>query len=241
MTDLLEKVLDVHGGLKSWRSVSGVDFRMTFRGVALAIRKQPHGFRDVLVKIDTRRSKTLITPFPVPGSRGIFDGRVRIETDAGATTSELDEPRKSFDGYRPDTAWTEQQLLYFVGYALQNYMTMPFLLTKDGVRCEEIAPHEEHGESWRVLKVIFPPSITVHCSEQKFYFNDAGYLVRNDYAPDVSGGTAAHYTYDHKKFDGFIFPTHRRVVRRDPTTGHTSLTGPSIFRLDIESVVLSRD
>ena len=241
MTDLLEKVLDVHGGLDNWRRVSAVDFRLTFRGAALAIKKQPHGFRDVLVKIDTRWPRTLITPFPVPGSRGIFsNGSVTIETEAGAKTSELDEPRKSFEGYRPETPWTEPQFLYFVGYALQNYMTMPFLLTNDGVRCEEVAPHEEHGESWRVLKVTFPSSIHVHCLEQKFYFNDAGYLVRNDYAPDVSRSTAAHYTFDHRNFDGFIFPTHRRVVRRD-ANGHTFLTAPSIFRLDIESVVLSRD
>jgi hypothetical protein len=240
MTDLLEKVLDAHGGLDNWRRVSTIDFRLTFRGAALAMKRQPHGFRDVLVKVDARRPRTLITPFPVPGSRGIFgDGRVAIETDAGVMTSELDEPRKSFEGHQRQSPWTEQQFLYFVGYALHNYMTMPFLLTKDGVRCEEIAPHEEHGESWRALKVTFPPSIHVHCTEQKFYFNDVGYLVRNDYAPDVTRGTAAHYTFDHKNFDGFIFPTHRRVVPRD-ANNHTLLTAPSTFRLDIESVVLSR-
>jgi hypothetical protein len=99
MSDLLEKVLDVHGGLDNWRRVNTVDFRLTFRGAALAMKRQPHGLRDVLVKVDTRRPRTLITPFPVPGSRGIFaDGRVTIETDAGVKTSELDEPRKSFNG-----------------------------------------------------------------------------------------------------------------------------------------------
>src|ERR1700742_3061845 len=99
MTDLLEKVLDAHGGLDNWRRVATVDFRLTFRGAALAIKQQPQGLRDVLVKIDARRPRTLITPFPVPGSRGVFsDGRVTIETDAGATTSQLDEPRKSFAG-----------------------------------------------------------------------------------------------------------------------------------------------
>jgi hypothetical protein len=240
MTDLLEKVLDVHGGLDNWRRVTTVDFRLTFRGAALEIKRQPHGLRDVLVKIDARRPRTLITPFPAPGSRGVFgDGRVTIETDAGVKTSELDEPRKSFEGHQRQSPWTDQQFLYFVGYALHNYMTMPFLLTKDGVRCEEIAPHEEHGENWRVLKVSFPPGIHVHCTEQKFYFNDVGYLVRNDYAPDVTHGTAAHYVFDHKDFDGFIFPTHRRVVMRD-ANNHTLLTARSVFRLDIESVVVSR-
>jgi hypothetical protein len=240
MTDLLEKVLDAHGGLENWRHVNTVDCRLTFRGAALAIKQQPQGLRDVLVKIDTRRQRTLITPFPTPGHRGIFSGgRVTIETDAGMQTSVLDEPRKSFEGHQRQTPWTELQFLYFVGYAFHNYMNMPFLLTQDGVHCEEIATHEEHGESWRVLKVTFPPSIHVHCSEQKFYFNDAGYLVRNDYAPDVTRGSAGHYTFDHKNFDGFVFPTHRRVVPRDPS-GYTHQTASSIFRLDIESVVLTR-
>jgi len=239
MSDLLEKVLDVHGGLDNWRRVSTVDFRLTFRGAALAIKQQPHGLRDVLVKVDTHRPRTLITPFPVPGSRGIFaDGRVTIETDAGVKTSGLDEPRKSFEGHQRETPWTAHQFLYFVGYALNNYMNMPFLLAEDGVHCEEIAPHEEHGESWRVLEVTFPPGIDVHCPEQKFYFNDAGFLVRNDYAPEVTRSTASHYTFDHRNFDGFIFPTHRRVVRRD-ANNRTLLTAPSTFRLDIESVVLS--
>jgi hypothetical protein len=241
MTDLLEKVLDVHGGLENWRHVTTVDFRLTFRGAALVVKQQPHGLRDVFVKIDTRRQRTLITPFPTPGHRGIFgDGRVTIETDAGLQTSVLDEPRKSFEGYGPQSPWTELQFLYFVGYAFNNYMNMPFLLTQDGVHCEEIAPHEEHGETWRVLKVTFPPSIHVHCAEQKFYFNEAGYQVRNDYAPDVSHSAVAHYTFDHKNFDGFIFPTYRRVVRRDPD-GRTHQTAPTIFRLDLESAVLSRD
>jgi hypothetical protein len=239
MTDLLEKVLTAHGGLDNWRRVNTIDFRLTLRGRALEIKQQPNGLRDVMVKIDARRPRTLIAPFPIAGHRGIFDGgSVRIATDTGAQTSGLDQPRESFAGYQPQTPWNESQFLYFIGYALHNYMTMPFLLKNDGVRCEEVAPHEEHGERWRVLKVTFPPGMHVHCSEQKFYFNDAGYLVRNDYAPEVSRGSAAHYTFDHATFDGFVFPTHRRVVFRE-ASGRTLVSGPSIFRLDIESVVVS--
>jgi len=238
MSDLLEKVLNAHGGLDNWRRVNAIDFRLTLRGLALDL-KQQQGLRDVLVKIETQHPRTLITPFPTAGSRGVFaDRSVTIETDAGVKTSGLDEPRTSFEGLERQSPWTAQQFLYFIGYALQNYMTMPFLLAKEGVHCKEIAPHEEHGEQWRVLKVSFPSEIHVHCPEQKFYFNDMGHLVRNDYAPEVSRGSAAHYTFDHKNFDGFIFPTHRRVVFRDEKN-HTHLAGPSIFRLDIESIVVS--
>jgi hypothetical protein len=239
MTDLLEKILDAHGGLSNWRRVNTIDFRLTLRGRALEVKGQPNGLRDALVKIDVRHPRTLIASYPTLGRRGVFDGNhVRIETGAGEQIVALEEPRKSFAGYQPQTPWSESQFLYFMGYALHNYMTMPFLLTEDGVQCEELAAHEEHGEIWRVLKASFPPSMHVHCHEQKFYFNDAGYLVRNDYSPEVSGGSAAHYTFDHSKFDGFVFPTHRRVVFRE-SNGLTRLAGPSIFRLDIESIVVS--
>lgn len=239
MSDLLEKVLNAHGGLQNWRRVNSIDFLLTLRGAALELKKQPQGLRNALVKVDAKRTRTAIAPFPAPGSRGIFeDGKVRIETDAGVATSTLDEPHKSFEGYDRQSSWNELQFLYFIGYALRNYLTMPFLLASDGVRCEEIAPHEEHGERWRVLKVTFPHDIEVHCTEQRFYFNDADYLIRNDYAPDVSKGPASHYTFDHRTFDGFVFPTHRRVVFRD-ANDQTLLRAPSIFRLDIESVTLS--
>jgi hypothetical protein len=66
MTDLLEKVLAAHGELDNWRHVNTVDFRLTFRGAALEIKQQPHGLRDVLVKVAARRARTLIAPFPTP-------------------------------------------------------------------------------------------------------------------------------------------------------------------------------
>jgi hypothetical protein len=239
MSDLLEKVLDAHGGLENWRRVNHIDFLLTLRGAALELKKQPHGLRAAMVKVDAKRQRTAIAPFPAPGSRGIYEeGTVRIETDSGIEISKLDEPRKTFEGYDRQSPWNELQFLYFIGYALTNYLTMPFLLASDGVRCEEIAPHEEHGERWRVLKVNFPDNIEVHCKEQRFYFNDAGHLVRNDYTPDVSKGPASHYTFDHRSFDGFIFPTHRRVVFRD-ANDQTLLRAPSIFRLDLEAITLS--
>jgi hypothetical protein len=240
MTDLLETVFDAHGGLNAWREVDSIDFRLTVRGGLLALKKQPRGLRDALIKIDARRPRTLITPFPAPGARGLFDaGRVRIESDDGSIAFESEEPRQSFAGHERDTPWTDAQFLYFIGYALRSYMTMPFLLAENGVVREEVEPHEEHGQTWRVLQVTFPVGLDVHNPVQKFYFDDRGLLMRNDYAPEVSRGSAAHYTFDHKTFDGFVFPTHRRVVMRDDN-GCTLLTAPSIFLLDIESVVLTR-
>ncbi len=239
MSELLDFVLDAHGGLANWRNVTTIDLHLTMRGRLLQVKQQPQGLQGALVKLSTRQPRTLISPFPYPGARGLFENRaVAIQTDAGKQVAALDRPRPTFAGHERTTPWSDLQFLYFIGYAFWNYFTAPFLLTFDGVTVEEITPWEEHGEIWRVLKVIFPESLDTHCAVQKFYFNDKGLLQRHDYFTDVGRGRAAHYMFDHVTFDGFVFPTHRRVVARDEHN-HAALTGPSTFLLDIQSVVLS--
>jgi hypothetical protein len=56
----------------------------------------------------------------------------------------------------------------------------------------------------------------------------------------VAKGNVAHYCTDYKTFDGFVFPTRRRVVSRGD--GEFAATGgPSSVLIDIESVVVNRD
>ena len=239
MSDLLDLVLEAHGGLERWREVESIDLRLTMGGPFAAVKQQPHGLPDVLVRVSARAPRTLISPFPYRGSRGIFQpGKVRIENTQGEATSQLDSPRDSFQGHEIMTPWSDLQFLYFVGYAFRNYFTMPFLLAENGVKVQEEVQHQESDGNLRVLKATFPASMDVHCAVQKFYFNEQGYLVRNDYRPDVSPGTAAHYTYDHQNFDGFIFPTHRRVVIRE---GERALvSGSSVFILDVHDLFVNR-
>jgi uncharacterized protein (DUF1330 family) len=64
--------------------------------------------------------------------------------------------------------------------------------------------------------VTFPKTIANHNVEQVFYYDDAFMQRRMDYSPDVTGRPpVAHYTHDHKTFDGFVFPTRRLVHLHD--------------------------
>jgi hypothetical protein len=99
MAQLLDFVLDAHGGLENWKSVTGVDVRLTLGGVLFEIKQQPDGLRTALVKVNVRRPRTLITPFPEKGKRGIYqEGRVWIQTDAGDFVEELPTPRLLMKG-----------------------------------------------------------------------------------------------------------------------------------------------
>ena len=138
MSDLLDLVLEAHGGLDRWREVESIDLRLTMGGPFAAVKQQPRGLPDVLVRVSARTPQTLISPFPYRGSRGIFQpGKVRIENTQGEVNSQLDSPRNSFQGHEILTPWSDLQFLYFVGYAFRNYFTMPFLLAENGVKVQE--------------------------------------------------------------------------------------------------------
>jgi hypothetical protein len=99
---------------------------------------------------------------------------------------------------------------------------------------------EENHHKCRVLRATFDSSIDSHCAVQTFYLDDHGMLQRHDYFTDVAKGNAAHYCMDYKTFDGFVFPTRRRVASRGEGE-FTATGGPSSVLIDIESVVVNRD
>ena len=99
-------------------------------------------------------------------------------------------------------------------------------------------PWRENGETWRRLKVTFPPNIASHSAVQTFYFDAEGLLKRNDYDAEVLGGTpAAHYAYRHEEFSGILVPTERRVLGRG--ADGTSIPEPLIVSIDLSEVEFS--
>jgi hypothetical protein len=94
-----------------------------------------------------------------------------------------------------------------------SYLTSPFSFAAPGFEAEELAPWQERGETWRRLKVTFPDHIASHSKEQTFYFDADGLIRRHDYVSEVLGSSspAAHYSSEHREFDGIKVPTRRRV------------------------------
>jgi hypothetical protein len=132
--------------------------------------------------------------------------------------------------------WDSLDALYFAGYAMWNYLSIPFLFTREGFEVEEGEPLETDGGPWRRLDVRFPEGFPTHCREQCFYFDHQGLLRRHDYTPDVVGpyARAAHLVSGHREVDGLVFGTHRHVVPRAP--GGRSLPGPNVVWIDLDSI-----
>ena len=238
MNDLLDFVLDAHGGLKRWSDVSTLTAKLAVGGPFWGQQGFPDAFLDETLTIDTRRQHAVFTPWTAPGQSLTFDTdpeRVVLQTADGQTIDSRTSPRSSYAGHDLDSPWDALQVGYFLSYGMWNYLTTPFLLTYPGVQAREISPWQEDGQTWRRLHVTFPASITTHSAEQVFYFGADGLLRRLDYTTEVNAGDpVAHYTEGYKTFDGLAFPTRRRVYRRNP--GSTPDRSQAAITLDIHDI-----
>jgi hypothetical protein len=159
-----------------------------------------------------------------------------IERRDGTTVEERFDPRAAFAGHVRETPWDRLHLTYFLGYAVWNYLTTPFLFARMGFATRELETHVEGRETWRTLEVTYPDDVPAHTKVQQLYFDDDFMLKRLDYVTDVLGGVAAHYCYDPVTINGLVFPTLRRVVRRTPEG--PLLSGRTSFILDYTDLVI---
>ena len=95
---------------------------------------------------------------------------------------------------------------------------VPFIFMREGFRIEDEDPWHEGGETWKGIRVTFPPGVPAHSRKQSYWFGPDGLLRRNDYTAEVFGGwaKAAHYCWDYRDFGGFMIPTRRKAMPRGP-------------------------
>lgn len=218
MTDLLQQVLDAHGGLSRWNRCKSVKAPITTGGGLWALKGliQDPAPREMTVSLHEQFAS--LTPFGQPDWRTSFrPDRIAIETADGQVVRERDEPRSSFKGHHMNTAWDPLHRAYFNGYAMWTYLTTPFFMAMPEFEVKEIEPWVEAGERWRGLRVRFPEQIASHSREQDFYFGEDLLLRRHDYHVDVAGGfPAAQYVSDFVDAQGLRIPTRRRAYLRGP-------------------------
>lgn len=218
MIDLLNEILQAHGGLDRWNKVRSVTAIAAISGPAFALRGQEAMTREpVKITVDAKEQRTVFAPFLGQGKVGVYEPLLTsVQSQYGVMIEKLENPRDSFAVLNAGDPWSATQLMYFAGYAMWTYFTLPFSLTRDGVLCTELEPHIEGGESWRRLKVLFPPHFTTHSNEQVLFIDGKGHIRRQDYSLDIGGGAkAAHYVDGHESFADLIFPTRRRIYRKD--------------------------
>lgn len=242
MSDLLDRVLEAHGGQANWAQVRELTAQLSLGGPFWEWKGWPDVYTNQTVRIDPHREHITFEPFTGPGRVSTLEVREgqpeTVEIHDGATLlSSRANPRESFPAYTNEGAWDDIQVAYFTSAATWNYLTAPFVFAYPGVRTQEISPWSENGETWRRLAVTFPSSIANHNPDQTFYYDDNFHQRRMDYQPDVTGSPIAHYTHDPKVFDGFLFYTRRLVHLRDDDNVANQEFAP--ITIDLDSVTVS--
>ncbi len=218
MADLLQQVLDAHGGLERWNTFNSVTATIVTGGGLWAMKGlvQDPNPREMTVSLHEEIAS--VSPFGNPDWRTAFTpSRIAIESTSGEVVRERHSPRAAFADHVMNTPWDPLDRAYFNGYALWTYLTTPFILVMPGVTVSEIPSLSENGEVWRGLRAHFPGQIATHSTEQDFYFGPDFLLRRHDYVVEIAGGfPAAQYVYDYVQVEGLHFPTRRRAYLRDP-------------------------
>jgi hypothetical protein len=124
MNDLLDIVLEAHGGCERWNQLDTVSARLVQGGAMWGIKGQQGVLDDVFARASLHQERESHHPFGAPDRRSAFTPeRVAIETSSGDVVEALEQPRASFAGHAFETPWTRLQLAYFVGTAMWTYLT----------------------------------------------------------------------------------------------------------------------
>jgi hypothetical protein len=232
MNDLLANAIAAHGGMDRWNRIRAIRVDAAVTGAFWEIKGQSDAMKDIHFEVDTTQQR-LTLDFAGQNLRSLFQpDRVVLQQLDGTVVDARDDPERSFDGHQFETPWDDLHLAYFTGEALWTYLNIPFLFTSSGFVCEEIAPIDVGGETWRRLNVTFPDHIKTHARNQVFCFGPDGLLRRHDFTIDiVDPGTESQlYAADYRNVDGIIIPATRRAYA---TVGDDQIVLVAIDMADI--------
>jgi hypothetical protein len=216
--DVLTRACEYHGGLATWRALQSLrlipdrlsgllpwlkGFGKTFR-LPTAFEVYPHQHR------------TRFVGFPDPEHVGTFDsGAVRLERLSDTSTvAHSALHRRTFNWSNRARRWSPLDALYFFGYALAHYHSLPFSLLQS--RLVRLTASGKSANRVDMLDVELPANLHTHCRRQQFYFDNLGRILRHDYHAEVAGVWArgAHFWNRQAHFDGFPVSLERHVVAR---------------------------
>lgn len=236
--ELLEKVIDFHGGADFWNQQQGLEAHLNIGGVTWPLKGHDDPLKDVQFKADLHQQKGIW--------KGIFSTNTSSEfsplkvslLDGDKVEESLFQPKDSFQGHTIETPWSKLQLVYFSSYATWNYLTTPFNFLMSGVQVKELEPREEGNEVLRRLEVIYPADFATHSRRQIFYYSEEGFLRRHDYWPEVLGGSSAtQIVENYKSFSGIQTGTKRRIYILNEDGSYAK--DPVLVSIDIKGLTFN--
>jgi hypothetical protein len=213
---LLERAIERHGGWDAWQRTGGVTARLVAltglvpESKGLGVTFPMPGRVDVW----PRRAVAVLHDYPAIGRRAVFSaGQVQV-LDGETILEARAAPRATLAGPRKLRRWSPLDALYFFGYALTHYFSLPFSLV--AARPLGVRRVRSGGRSLTGVEVELPAGLHTHCRRQTFFFDDEGLLRRHDYVADIVGWWArgAHLWDDFVDVGRLPIPRRRHVVAR---------------------------
>ena len=211
---LTEQAVAAHGGRATWQSLRSITLAF---GSASGVLPRFKGYRQTFgapreFEVRPHDQQTIFHAYPDAQHRGWFvKGDVMIEeVGSQRPVSQSLDHRRTFTGPEKNRQWAPLDALYFFGYALWHYHTLPFSL--GSARFIDL----RHRAGLASLDVVFPAGTHTHSLQQRFFFDQDGRIVRHDYVAEVVGiwAMAAHYWEDYDRAGGLLIARRRRVFFR---------------------------
>ena len=223
---MLERACERHGGWQTWQRSWRVSLHIeSFASPLLRLKGLGRTFSAPggRVEIFPHEQKTVFHDYPDKNHVGIFErGAVRLDaTSDRHVVAESTRHRDTFQQRGIRDRWSALDAVYFFGYALWHYHSLPFTLGP--ARLVSHRQTRERGAAGcDVLGLELPADVPTHSRRQVFYFDPSGLLVRHDYVAEPIGGwtRGAHYWEDYRQASGVPIAMRRRVVAR---IGRTAL------------------
>jgi hypothetical protein len=231
--DLLEQVLEAHGGRQRWQALECIEADFSSGGLAFSLHLQPWALRNLKIRVQPHARRVVLRDFMHPGWSGVWTpDLVQILDAGGVVVAQRQDPRSAFSRIDKQVRWNKLDILYFAGYALWNYLSFPFILEASGVSLSETESNT------RELRARFDSSVPTHSEVQSFHVDASGLLTRHDYTADVIGKWAnvANFCLASELVDGLRFYTRRRVLPRFGT--QTVLPFPTLVWIEIDAIRL---
>jgi len=215
---ILQRSCEHYGGLETWRAISVIRLRPNrLSGFLPWLKGSGKSFPlPASFEIRPHQRSARFLGYPDAEHVGVFeDGAVRVQhAERDEVVLKSDDHRRSFRGFSKHRRWTPLDALYFFGYALTHYHTLPFSLSDARlIQAKEVGSRSDRRT---VLDVELPADLATHCRRQRFFFDSEGRITRHDYHSEIVGFWAhgAHFWKRQTVFKGFPISLERHVVAR---------------------------
>jgi len=216
---LVDRSCERHGGLAAWRRTQCLALEFVELGGVLPWRKGVGATFPMpgRLRVYPHERRTVFEEYPDSNHRGVFegDGSASIEMASDAEPrSRGGDHRATFGFFSRNRRWQPVDALYFFGYAVLHYHSLPFTLTEADLLAT--GQYRNADGEFSTLRVRFPRQRVTHCPVQTFHFDATGLLVRHDYTADIIGAWArgAHLWTDYRDVGGLQVAMQRRVLVR---------------------------